>query len=722
MTFFSCEPHPLFSTHRRAALAGRTLHPLIMSEETLFDTAAFSAEVATKSARKRTAGKSALSVAEASAAPAPKAKRGPRTIAEALRVNELGGDASRSTRAPAAEVDAPGANEVSAPKAKRVKKVAEPDAAPALKPLPDPAPAPVFESAPIDSSVAERPRRPAKRTAKTDAPPVDVGAGDTIEAAPSRVPGIHASLAAAAQSARQTIPPPVSAVEPVVAPPSAPPGNPAVSGRTEEGAQTSLVEGQPPRERFSRRQRWKERRAREREQRGPKPGQPGQGGQPAEGGGGHQSQPHPQQRHQQDRHQQDRHQHGSQQDRDRGDRSNQDRDRGDRSNQDRDRSDRGNNQERDREPEKLQGPPEAAEGILELSPKGHGFLRVREKLYAQLPQDVFVHADLIRKFALREGMCLKGESRRNSRGLQMTEVETINGRRPEDIKDLPLFEELKATNPCKRYQLETRQDRMTTRVIDMMTPVGRGQRGLIVAPPRAGKTTLLQHIAESMIASYPNVHLMILLVDERPEEVTEFRRVLPQAEIFASSNDSDVKSHTRIAQFAIERAKRLVEMGDHVFILLDSITRLARAFNNANKNGATMSGGMGVGSMEIPRRLFAAARNTKTAGSLTILATALIETGSKMDDMIFAEFKGTGNMELVLDRKIAEQFIYPAVNIFKSGTRREELLLPAFQIEKIHMLRRGLAGHKPIEAIQRVLSLLERYPSNAQMLLELPSK
>ena len=263
---------------------------------------------------------------------------------------------------------------------------------------------------------------------------------------------------------------------------------------------------------------------------------------------------------------------------------------------------------------------------------------------------------------------------------------------------------------------------MTTRVIDMMTPVGRGQRGLIVAPPRAGKTTILQHIAEAITQNYPQVHLMILLVDERPEEVTEFKRALPNAELFASSNDQDAKSHARIAELAINRAKRLVEQGTHVFMLMDSITRLARAFNNLNKGGATMSGGMGVGSMEVPRRLFAAARNTRTAGSLTILATALVETGSRMDDLIFQEFKGTGNMELVLDRKIAEQYIYPAVNIFKSGTRREELLLQGFQIEKIHFLRRGLAGHKPIEAVQRVLSLLERYPNNAQMLLELSSK
>jgi transcription termination factor Rho len=382
----------------------------------------------------------------------------------------------------------------------------------------------------------------------------------------------------------------------------------------------------------------------------------------------------------------------------------------------------GDSAEGGRAPAEPLGPTEAVEGILELTPKGYGFLRLREKLYAPLTTDCWVSADMIRKYGLREGMCLTGTQQGGQRGPQLTELTHINGRTPDELKDLPLFEELKATNPSKRYQLETTQERMTTRVIDMMTPVGRGQRGLIVAPPRAGKTTLLQHIAEAITQNYPQVHLMLLLVDERPEEVTEFRRVLGNAEIFASSNDQDVKSHMRIAQLAIERAKRLVEMGDHVFILMDSITRMARAFNNAQKGGATMSGGMGVGALEIPRRLFAAARNTKTAGSLTVLATALIETGSKMDDLIFQEFKGTGNMELVLDRKIAEQFIYPAVNIFKSGTRREELLLQSFQIEKIHFLRRGLAGHKPIEAVQRVISLLEKYPTNSQMLVELVGK
>jgi transcription termination factor Rho len=381
-----------------------------------------------------------------------------------------------------------------------------------------------------------------------------------------------------------------------------------------------------------------------------------------------------------------------------------------------------NEDDRPRISEAPLGPPEPADGVLELTPKGYGFLRQRERMYAQHPNDAFISGDFIRQYGLREGMYVKGISQKGPRGPQITSVAEVNGRVPESMRDLPLFEELKAINPNKKIQLETRKDRFTTRVIDMFTPVGRGQRGLIVAPPRAGKTTLLQHIAEAVVENHPGMHLMILLVDERPEEVTEFKRILPKAEIYASSNDQDVKSHTRIAAFAIERAKRLVECGEHVFMLMDSITRLARAFNNAKQGGATMSGGMGVGAMEIPRRLFAAARNTRGAGSLTVLATALIETGSRMDDLIFQEFKGTGNMELVLDRKIAEQFYYPAVNIFKSGTRREELLLQPFQLDKIHMLRRGLAGHKPIDAIQRVLQLMERYPSNAQMLVDLPSK
>jgi transcription termination factor Rho len=255
----------------------------------------------------------------------------------------------------------------------------------------------------------------------------------------------------------------------------------------------------------------------------------------------------------------------------------------------------------------------------------------------------------------------------------------------------------------------------------MMTPIGKGQRGLIVAPPRTGKTTLLEHIAQAMVINHPEVHLFILLVDERPEEVTGLRRAVPDAEIWASSNDMDVKSHTRISQLCIERAKRLVESGKDVFILLDSITRLGRAFNNAMTGSSkTMSGGIDARALEIPRRIFAAARNTEEAGSLTIVATALIETGSRMDEVIFQEFKGTGNMELVLDRKISEQRIYPAIDIFQSGTRREELLIPQDQLHKINIIRRGLSGHKPVEAVERLLHFVKKFPSNAQLLKEIP--
>lgn len=373
-------------------------------------------------------------------------------------------------------------------------------------------------------------------------------------------------------------------------------------------------------------------------------------------------------------------------------------------------------------PERPLGPPEPTEGLLELTPKGYGFLRQKSRQYAPIPQDPWVSPEWIRNLGLREGMFIVGVQQEGHRGPQVTQITEVNGMAPEKVRDLPLFEELKAINPNKRIQLETRPDRLTTRVMDLITPVGRGQRGLIVAPPRAGKTTLLEHIAEAITEKHPDMHLMVLLIDERPEEVTQFRRALPNAEIHSSSNDNDVKSHMRTAVFAIERAKRLVEAGQHVFMLMDSITRMGRAFNNAQKGGAVMSGGVGVGALEVPRRLFAAARNTRDAGSLTILATTLIETNSRMDELIFQEFKGTGNLELVLDRKIAEQYIYPAVNIFRSGTRREELLLPAFQMEKIHMLRRGLAGHKPIDAVQRVISLLERSPSNTQMLIDLPGK
>jgi transcription termination factor Rho len=365
--------------------------------------------------------------------------------------------------------------------------------------------------------------------------------------------------------------------------------------------------------------------------------------------------------------------------------------------------------------------PVFGEGLIEVSGKGFGFLRDPKRNYVQSPADIFVTPEVVRKHALRDGLWIKGEVRRGSRGPQLFKLLLINGEDPDKYRNLPVYEELTSINPLERIRLETVPDRYTTRVMDLMTPIGKGQRGLIVAPPRTGKTTLLQHIADAVVRNHPEVKLIILLVDERPEEVTEIRRTVPKADIMASSNDSDIKSHTRIAQLAIERAKRLVEAGKDVFVLLDSLTRVGRAFNNAiSGSGRTMSGGMDSRAMEIPRKLFAAARNTEEAGSLTIMATALIETGSKMDELIFQEFKGTGNMEMVLDRQISDQRIYPSIDIFKSGTRREELLLPVHDLEKINTIRRGLAGHRPPEAIERLLSFLKKFPTNSQMLREIP--
>ena len=370
----------------------------------------------------------------------------------------------------------------------------------------------------------------------------------------------------------------------------------------------------------------------------------------------------------------------------------------------------------------LNGPKFETDGMLELAPKGFGFLRVARKNYEQARDDVFIPPEIIRRYNLRIGQWLHGLYQEGPRGPQLVEVTQVNGTPPAEAAKLPHFDELKAINPTRRLSFETTPERFTTRVIDIMTPVGRGQRGLIVSPPRSGKTTMLLHTAEAVLEKYSeSVHLMILLIDERPEEVTEFRRALPGVEIYASSNDEAPRSHCRIAELAIERAKRLVEAGQDVFVLMDSITRLARAYNaTMNTFGrGTGSGGITIGALEAPRRLFAAARNTRGGGSLTILATALIQTNSRADEAIFLEFKGTGNMELVLDRKIAENYIYPAVDIFKSGTRREELLLPEHMLHKIHLIRRGLAGHRPVEAMERLLFFLKKFSNNPQMLLEI---
>jgi transcription termination factor Rho len=378
----------------------------------------------------------------------------------------------------------------------------------------------------------------------------------------------------------------------------------------------------------------------------------------------------------------------------------------------------------ERRPVQLAGPKIEADGLLELAPKGFGFLRIPGKNFEQARDDVFVTPETIRKYNLRPAQWIHGIYQEGPRGPQLVEITQINGMPPEEASKLPHFDELKAINPTRRISFETTPERFTTRVVDIMAPVGRGQRGLIVSPPRSGKTTLLLHMAEAIREKYDEaIHLMVVLVDERPEEVTEFRRALPGAEIYASSNDEQPRNHTRIAEMAIERAKRLVEAGQDVFLIMDSITRLARAYNagmSMNSRGrGTGSGGITIGALEVPRRLFAAARNTRGGGSLTIMATALIQTNSRADEAIYMEFKGTGNMELVLDRKIAENYIYPAVDIFKSGTRREELLLADHMLHKIHLIRRGLSGHRPAEAMERLLFFLKKFPNNPQMLLEI---
>lgn len=370
------------------------------------------------------------------------------------------------------------------------------------------------------------------------------------------------------------------------------------------------------------------------------------------------------------------------------------------------------------------GEPESITGVLEITSKGFGFIRTADNDWAPSDAAIYVPADIISELRLRPFVQITGMAQRYERGHQLISVQKVNGMEPAEAAACPHFEDLKAVNPTHRLSFETIPSRFTTRTLDLMAPVARGQRGLIVAPPRTGKTTLLMHIAEGAMENYgEDLHLMVLLVDERPEEVTEFKRALPGAEIFASSNDSNVREHCRMAELAIERAKRLVEAGKHVLILLDSITRLARAYNNAERgSGRTMSGGIDARALEMPRRLFAAARNTRSAGSLTILATALVETNSRMDELIFQEFKGTGNMELVLNRRIAEMYIYPAVDILKSGTRREELILPELWLEKVRLIRRGLANHKPTEAMERLLFFLKRCHSNAQLMQDIKAQ
>jgi transcription termination factor Rho len=300
-------------------------------------------------------------------------------------------------------------------------------------------------------------------------------------------------------------------------------------------------------------------------------------------------------------------------------------------------------------------------------------------------------------------------------GPRLQRAELIEGLPAEQYRPRT-FDELTPIDPHEQIVLETEGERLTTRVMDMLTPIGKGQRGLIVAPPRTGKTILLQHIAQAVAKNHPEMELIMLLVDERPEEVTEMRRTV-KGQIIASSSDHDSTAHIRMAQLVIERARRLAEQGKHVFVLLDSLTRLARAFNkNVGNSGRTMSGGIDSRAMEVPRRMFGAARVVEEGGSLTVMATCLIETGSRMDDYIFQEFKGTGNMELVLDRKLADRRIFPAMDISQSGTRKEERLLKPEVLKQVTLLRRSLVSLNPVTAMESLVQQLAKYPSNAAFL------
>jgi transcription termination factor Rho len=360
------------------------------------------------------------------------------------------------------------------------------------------------------------------------------------------------------------------------------------------------------------------------------------------------------------------------------------------------------------------------EGVLDIdmAKGGNGQLLDLSKNGKRRPTDTFVPKELIRRFKLKSGSMIGGTAfppEGRFPNPKMRFIETVDGMPLEERRSRLDFASLTTVSPDKHLKLEMKDGRMTTRAVDLFCPVGKGTRGLIVAPPRSGKTILLRDMALGILENNPECHVMILLVDERPEEVTDFKRSVP-AEIWASSNDEQIENHLRIADLCIERAKRLVEAGKAVVLFLDSITRLARAHNTQRNSGRTGSGGLDVRALERPRQLFAAARNTEEAGSLTIVASVLVETGSRMDDVIFQEFKGTGNMELVLDRKCAEMRLWPAINIASSGTRKEELLIDAKKLEGIHFFRRALVQQKIEEATETMIARLSKTKTNDEFL------
>jgi len=366
---------------------------------------------------------------------------------------------------------------------------------------------------------------------------------------------------------------------------------------------------------------------------------------------------------------------------------------------------------------------ETGAGVLEITEKGYGFLRQEENQYRPTPGDVFVGKDFIRHGGLRTGLSIEGRvlpPTKRKGGPKLDEIVQINGKPAEEYTDIVRFNDMTVVDPHPCLRLETKGGPMEMRVLDLICPIGKGQRGLIVAPPRSGKTILLQQIANAVGENNPECKVMILLVDERPEEVTDFRRKCVNAEVVASNNDQELSNHVRVAEFTIERAKRMAEFGQDVVILLDSLTRLGRAYNRyVEGSGRTMTGGVDIRALETPKRQFGAARKVENGGSLTILATALVETGSRMDDLIFEEFKGTGNMELQLDRKLAERRVWPAIDIPRSGTRKEELLVEPWQLPKLHMLRRFLSGLSIDEEMPQLLRALEKFDSNDDFLRQL---
>ncbi|WP_460181687.1 transcription termination factor Rho [Thermodesulfovibrio sp. TK110] len=359
-------------------------------------------------------------------------------------------------------------------------------------------------------------------------------------------------------------------------------------------------------------------------------------------------------------------------------------------------------------------------GVLEILPEGFGFLRSPDYSYLPSPDDIYVSPSQIRKFGLRTGDLITGQIRppkENERYFALLKVETINGKQVEEVLTRALFDNLTPYYPTEKIKLEYDPTDYSTRVMDLLTPVGKGQRGLIVAAPRTGKTMLLQSIAKAIKKNHPEIYLIILLIDERPEEVTDWRRQLPGAEIISSTFDEPAQRHCQVSEMVIERAKRLVEEEKDVVILLDSLTRLARAYNAITPaSGKVLSGGLEATALQKPKRFFGTARNIEEGGSLTIIATALVETGSRMDDVIFEEFKGTGNMEVHLDRKLADKRIFPSIDIGASGTRKEELLLPPDILNKVWILRKVLSTLSPIEAMEFLLSKLKGTKSNKEFL------